>query len=156
MRISILAVGTRMQRWVYEGVDMYSKRMPRQIQMQVTEISPGTRTARGNNESAVEKEAALLLKRAESADLTIALDEVGVARSSVELAEEMRGWLDHVPRVALMIGGPDGLSETCRGYADSTWSLSRLTLPHGLVRVVLAEQLYRAWTILQGHPYHRS
>jgi len=156
MRISILAVGTRMQRWVYEGVDMYSKRMPGQIQIQVTEISPGIRTARGKNESAVEKEAALLLKRAESADLTIALDEAGIERSSVELAEEMRDWLDHVPRVALMIGGPDGLSDNCRRCADSTWSLSRLTLPHGLVRVVLAEQLYRAWTILQGHPYHRS
>ena len=145
-----------MQRWVYEGVDAYSKRMPRQIQLQITEIPPGHRTARGNKESAVEKEEVRLLKRAESANLTIALDEAGVVRSSTELAEEMRDWLDHVPQVAVMIGGPDGLSENCKRYADSVWSLSRLTLPHGLARVVLVEQLYRAWTILQGHPYHRS
>jgi 23S rRNA (pseudouridine1915-N3)-methyltransferase len=84
------------------------------------------------------------------------MDETGKAFNSLELAAELQEWLHHVPHVALLIGGPDGLTQGCKNKADRLWSLSKLTLPHGLVRVVLAEQLYRAWTILQGHPYHRS
>ena len=145
-----------MQRWVYDGVEAYSKRMPAQIQMRVTEIQSGVRSARGAVEAAREKEAEKLLKKAAGADLTIALDESGKAFSSMELANEMRKWLNQVPHVAILIGGPDGLTDACKNKVDRLWSLSNLTLPHGLVRVVLAEQLYRAWTILQGHPYHRS
>lgn len=156
MRITILAVGTRMQRWVYDGVDAYSKRMPVQIQMRVMEIPTGTRSTRATAEAAKEKEAEKLLKKAGSADLTIALDESGQAFSSMELANQMQDWLNQVPHVAILIGGPDGLTEACKRKVDRLWSLSHLTLPHGLVRIVLAEQLYRAWTILQGHPYHRS
>jgi 23S rRNA (pseudouridine1915-N3)-methyltransferase len=103
----------------------------------------------------MEKEAAQLMKRAEGADLTIALDEAGTLISSDELATEMKSWLNDTPHVALLIGGADGLTERCKNESDHVWSLSRLTLPHALVRVVLVEQLYRAWTILQGHPYHR-
>jgi 23S rRNA (pseudouridine1915-N3)-methyltransferase len=156
MRITILAVGTRMQRWVYEGVEVYTKRLPRHIKVEVVEISPGQRAARGPVAAAMEKEAEQLLKRAAPADLTIALDEGGRQKSSTELATDMRGWLDDVGHVALLIGGADGLTERCRNQSDQIWSLSKLTLPHALVRVVLVEQLYRAWTILQGHPYHRS
>jgi len=119
-----------MQRWVYDGVEAYSKRMPAQIQMRVTEIQAGLRSARGAVEAARD--------------------------SSMELANEMRKWMNQVPHVAILIGGPDGLTDACKNKVDRLWSLSKLTLPHGLVRVVLAEQLYRAWTILQGHPYHRS
>ncbi len=95
------------------------------------------------------------MKRAGAADLTIALDEAGTPKSSAELATEMQNWLNDTPHVALMIGGVDGLTERCKNESDHVWSLSKLTLPHALVRVVLVEQLYRAWTILQGHPYHR-
>ncbi|MFQ5636241.1 MAG: 23S rRNA (pseudouridine(1915)-N(3))-methyltransferase RlmH [Gammaproteobacteria bacterium] len=97
-----------------------------------------------------------MLKRAARADRVIALDQRGREWSSAALAAEMRGWRDNAADVALLIGGPDGLADVCRERADDVWSLSRLTLPHGLVRVVLAEQIYRAWTILQGHPYHRE
>jgi 23S rRNA (pseudouridine1915-N3)-methyltransferase len=145
-----------MQRWVYDGVDSYSKRMPAQVQMRITEIQAGTRSTRATVDAAMEKEAEKLLRKAASADLTIALDESGNTFGSMELANEMRDWLNQVPHVAILIGGPDGLTESCKSKADRLWSLSKLTLPHGLVRVVLAEQLYRAWTILQGHPYHRS
>ena len=86
----------------------------------------------------------------------LVLDERGQQWSSRELAAQMRSWLDGHPHVVILIGGPDGLAPACRKRADRTWSLSRLTFPHGLVRVLLAEQLYRAWTILQGHPYHRD
>jgi len=145
-----------MQRWVYDGVKAYSERMPAQIQMRVMEIQAGKRSARSNVGAAKEEEAGKLLKKAAGADLTIALDESGQAFSSMELANEMRDWLNRTPHVAILIGGPDGLTEACKSNVDRLWSLSKLTLPHGLVRVVLAEQLYRGWTILQGHPYHRS
>ena len=155
MRITILAVGTRMPGWVYDGVDSYRHRLPRHIQLQVTEIPPGQRTARGPVALAMEKEAEQLMKRAAAADLTIALDEAGTLKSSAELATDMQHWLNDVPHIALLIGGADGLTERCKAESDRVWSLSKLTLPHALVRVVLVEQLYRAWTILQGHPYHR-
>ena len=156
MQISILAVGTRMPTWAYSGVDAYSKRMPPHIQVQLAEIPAGKRTAGRDPATAIDKEARQLLKQAESASLTLALDEAGKQWSSADLARELSDWLNHQPSVALLIGGPDGLAESCKQQADRLWSLSNLTLPHGLVRVVLVEQLYRAWTILQGHPYHRS
>ncbi len=156
MRLSVLAVGTRMPAWVNDGVTEYTRRMPRQIQFSIEEIPPGQRTARGNIVAAREREASQLMKRAAPADLRIALDERGKTWASTELAEQLRDWLHNVPHVALMIGGPDGFSNEVRDHADRLWSLSKLTLPHGLVRVVLAEQMYRAWTIVDGHPYHRE
>ncbi len=155
MRISILAVGTRMRGWVYDGVDSYTRRMPRHIRVELEEIPAGARTARSDPARAVTREAEALLRRARGADRMIALDQSGRQWTTEQLAEQMRNWLEHDPQVALLIGGADGLADICRQRADSVWSLSRLTLPHGLVRVVLAEQLYRAWTILEGHPYHR-
>jgi len=144
-----------MPSWVYDGVAAYSQRLPRHIRLEVIEIPPGQRASRGPVAPAMEKEAEQLMKRAETADLTIALDEAGTLKSSAELATEMQTWLNDTPHVAVLIGGADGLTQRCKSKADRLWSLSKLTLPHGLVRVVLVEQLYRAWTILQGHPYHR-
>ncbi len=156
MRISVLAVGTRMPTWVNDGVKEYARRMPRQIQFSIEELPPGHRTARGNVAAAREQEAAQLMKRAAATNLRIALDEKGKPWTSTELADQLRDWLHNVPHVALMIGGPDGFTDKIRDSADRLWSLSSLTLPHGLVRVVLAEQIYRAWTIVDGHPYHRE
>ena len=156
MHISVLAVGTRMPVWVDDGVREYARRLPRQIQFSIEEIPPGQRTARGPVAAAREQEATQLMKRAAAADLRIVLDEKGRAWNSMELADQLRDWLQTAPHVALMIGGPDGFTDEIRDGADRLWSLSNLTLPHGLVRVVLAEQLYRAWTIVDGHPYHRE
>lgn len=156
MRITILAVGTRMPGWVADGIHAYRKRLPPHIRFELTEIPPGPRSARGPASAAMEKEAEQLLKRAERADRVIALDERGEQWSSVELAAEMNGWQQNAGQVAFLVGGPDGLTDACRRRADAVWSLSRLTLPHGLVRVVLVEQLYRAYTILNHHPYHRE
>ena len=156
MRLSILAVGTRMQPWVYDGFETYAKRLPKQFQLRVEEIPVGPRTAGGDTAAAVNREAEQLLRRSAAASLRIALDERGEHWTTRDLARELRAWMASGTNVAFLIGGPDGLSESCRQSAARVWSLSRLTLPHGLVRVVLAEQLYRAWTILQGHPYHRS
>jgi len=156
MRLSVLAVGSRMPAWVNDGVKEYARRLPRQIQFAIEEIPPGARTARGNVAAAREQEAKQLTRRASAADLRIVLDEAGKPWTSVELAGQLRDWLHNVPHVALMIGGPDGFTDEIREHADRLWSLSRLTLPHGLARVVLAEQIYRAWTIVDGHPYHRE
>ncbi|MGI9342608.1 MAG: 23S rRNA (pseudouridine(1915)-N(3))-methyltransferase RlmH [Gammaproteobacteria bacterium] len=156
MRITMFAVGTRMPRWVDEGVDVYRRRLPPQIKLDIDEVPLGNRSARGDVSVAQRKEADQLLKRAGSADRIVALDERGAEWTSVELGRRMNEWQSDATNVALLIGGPDGLTEDCRQRADDVWALSRLTLPHGLVRVVLAEQIYRAWTIIQGHPYHRE
>jgi 23S rRNA (pseudouridine1915-N3)-methyltransferase len=156
MRLSVLAVGTRMPAWVNDGVKEYARRMPRQIQFAIEEIQAGQRTARGNVAAAREQEAKQLIKRSATANLRIVLDEKGKPWTSTALADQLRDWLLNAPQVVLMIGGPDGFTDEIRDRADRLWSLSPLTLPHGLVRVVLAEQLYRAWTIVDGHPYHRE
>jgi len=156
MRINALAVGMRMPAWVDSGIDHYAKRLPRHIDLQFTEIPAPPRTSGVTKAKAMAKEGDALLKAARDADCIIALDERGKSCTSIELSAELQVWLNDFPRVALLIGGADGLDPRCREAADRVWSLSSLTLPHPLVRVVLAEQIYRAWTLLQGHPYHRE
>ena len=154
MQIALLAVGTRMPAWVTAGFDDYSKRLSGQLRLE--EIPAGRRKARDDAGLARRFEAEQLLRRAESADLVLALDERGQQWTTQQLAAAMQSWQMESPRVALMIGGADGLDESCKQRAAALWSLSKLTLPHALVRVLVAEQIYRAWTILQGHPYHRA
>lgn len=156
MRINVLAVGTRMPAWVDAGTADYQKRLPRHIDLQFTGIPAAPRTSGATTEKILEKEADALLKAARGADLIIALDERGSRCTSRQLAAELQSWLNEYPTVALLIGGADGLDSRCKDAAQQSWSLSPLTLPHALVRVVLAEQIYRAWTLLQGHPYHRD
>lgn len=134
--------------WVTDAFVAYSNRMPAHINIELKETPVGGRSGRSEED--------LLLKNAASADLVIALDEKGKSWTSAELAANLEDWMQRTPKVALLIGGPDGLSDQCKLSAGAIWSISKLTLPHGLVRVVLIEQLYRAWTILQGHPYHRA
>ncbi|MBM4196099.1 MAG: 23S rRNA (pseudouridine(1915)-N(3))-methyltransferase RlmH [Gammaproteobacteria bacterium] len=156
MRITVAAVGTRLEPWIYEAVESYQNRLPRHFRFSFEEIAVGRRSAGVAAARAIEAEGEQLLGHVKPGALTLALDERGEQWSSGELARELKSWLDRHPQVAILIGGPDGLSDACRARANRLWSLSRLTLPHALVRVVLAEQLYRAWTILQGHPYHRE
>jgi 23S rRNA (pseudouridine1915-N3)-methyltransferase len=156
MRITILAIGTRLPEWVYEGFRVYQQRMPRDIRLDLEEIPLVSRTSKGRPGPAVQKEGERLLRRLKQQQLMVALDQAGDPWTSAELAARLQEWLQRHPRIALVIGGPDGLSAACKQRADLCWSLSPLTLPHGLVRVVVAEQLYRAWTMLQGHPYHRA
>jgi len=156
MRITILAIGTRLPEWVYEGFRVYQQRMPRDIRLDLEEIPLVSRTSKGRPGPAVQKEGERLLRRMKQQQLMVALDQAGDPWTSAELAARLQEWLQCHPRIALVIGGPDGLSAACKQRADLCWSLSPLTLPHGLVRVVVAEQLYRAWTMLQGHPYHRA
>ena len=145
-----------MPAWVTAGFEEYRKRLPAQLALELHEVPAGQRKARADAAAARRIEGDELLRRAERADLVLALDEQGRQWSTRDLADALSRWQMEAPRVALLVGGPDGLDERCRQRADRLWSLSKLTLPHALVRVLVAEQIYRAWTILQGHPYHRA
>jgi 23S rRNA (pseudouridine1915-N3)-methyltransferase len=142
--------------WVKEGVTTYQKRLPRHVQLEFREFSPAQRSAGVTAERAIHREGEQLLKALPDGAHLIALDERGRQWSSMDLARQLESWLAAQPQVVFMIGGADGLAPACKDRADSLWSLSALTLPHALVRVVLTEQIYRAWTLVQGHPYHRE
>jgi len=156
MDITLIAVGTRMPAWVSEGYREYARRLPRECALHLTEIPLGQRPRSGSVERAVAEEGRRMLAATAAGQRVIALDVAGRGWSTVELAEQLSSWLQDGRDVALLVGGPDGLAADCLQRAQQRWSLSPLTLPHPLVRVVLAEQLYRAWSIISGHPYHRA
>ncbi|KAA0014302.1 23S rRNA (pseudouridine(1915)-N(3))-methyltransferase RlmH [Billgrantia pellis] len=155
MKVRLMAVGTRMPGWVSEGVEEYRKRLPRDFSLEVEEIAPGQRGKNADVARAVALEAQRIRERLRGDEITVALEVEGQAWSTRRLAREAEEWRLAGRDVALLIGGPDGLCPQLSASADRRWSLSPLTLPHPLVRVILAEQLYRAWTLLVGHPYHR-
>ena len=141
--------------WVAAGFADYAKRFPRDLPIELHEIRPAGRTRGGDAPRALAADGQRMLSRAGGARL-VALDVAGRLLDSGELAAELGRWRSEGGDVAILIGGPDGLAPACLERADLRWSLSPLTLPHQLVRIVVTEQLYRALTILQGHPYHRS
>lgn len=156
MRLAIIAVGQRMPDWVQEGFAEYRKRMPREARMELIEIRPEKRDGGRSTEQVLEAEAARIQAALPRGALRVVLDEHGQAFTSQSLAVKLDEWLASGRDVAFVIGGADGLAPAIKRQADLTWSLSSLTLPHGLVRVLVAEALYRAMTIRQGHPYHRE
>lgn len=141
--------------WVEQACAEYLKRMSREASVEIIEIRPDKRASGKNSEVVQEAEAARILEAA-GKDLLIVLDEHGQEVTTTQLAQRMENWLAGGRDVALVIGGADGLHASLKKKADWLWSLSKLTMPHGMVRVVLAEQLYRAWTVIQNHPYHRE
>lgn len=156
MRISVLSVGRRMPGWVDAGFREYAKRMPRECALNLVEIDPVTRGKGVPTARACRLEGERLLKALPKGARVIALDVRGHAWGTEELGGQLRRWLADGADLALLVGGADGLSEDCLARAEQRWSLSPLTFPHQLVRVILAEQLYRAWTLTRGHPYHRA
>ncbi len=156
MNINLIAVGTRMPAWVNEGYREYARRFPRECRLKLTEIPSGQRVRSGTVERAVSEEGKRMLAELVPRQRVIALDVNGRSWSTAQLAGQFGQWMQQGQDVSLLVGGPDGLSLSCLERAEQRWSLSPLTLPHPLVRVVLAEQLYRAWTIMVGHPYHRA
>ena len=156
MRLSIVTVGGKMPAWVQEGVDEYSRRLPREFKLKWCEIPLARRGKDANAAALREREGEQILKAIPAGDRVLALDVRGRSWSTPQLAEQLRAWQMSGDNYSLLIGGPDGLSEACLARAERRWSLSDLTLPHPLVRVILAEQLYRAWTITVNHPYHRE
>jgi len=156
MRIHLIAVGTRMPAWVTAGYQEYARRMPRECSLQLVEIASGRRGKSTGVVQAREQEGRHMLAALPKDCRVIALDVRGQAWSTEALARQLQDWLGAGRDIALLVGGPDGLSPECLARADESWSLSPLTFPHALVRVLLAEQIYRAWTLGTGHPYHRS
>jgi 23S rRNA (pseudouridine1915-N3)-methyltransferase len=152
-RLRLLAVGTRMPAWVDTGFEEYRKRLPRECALELREIPLARRGA--DTARAVAEEGEALLAALAGDEIVVAMEVGGTAIDTPSLAKTLGRWHDEGRRAAFLVGGPDGLAQACRARAGLQWSLSRLTLPHPLVRIVLAEQLYRAWSLLAGHPYHR-
>ncbi len=142
--------------WVETGYQEYAKRLPPECALHLVEIEPGHRGKGASVEIARREEGGRLLAALPKGVQVIVLDERGRAWSTAELSRELAAWLAEGRDLALLVGGPEGLAPACRARADRLWSLSPLTFPHPLVRVILAEQLYRAWSLLSGHPYHRA
>ena len=155
MKLKLLAVGTRMPQWVETVFNEYHKRMPAELKLETVEI-PLSPKGKGSANSSKESQGQAILKHIGKQDRVVALDVLGKSMSTESLATKLANWQMNGQDICLLIGGPDGLSAECLQRADTKWSLSDLTLPHPLVRVLLMEQLYRAWTINQNHPYHRS
>ncbi len=155
MRIHLLAAGTRLPSWINDAYNDYAGRFSPECKLVLKEIPLGTSRRGGNIGKAIAEEGACMLAALPECAHLVALDMRGRSFGSEVLAKRLSRWLQDGGDVALLIGGPDGLADDCLARAEFKWSLSPLTLPHGLVRVVVAEQLYRAWTILKGHPYHR-
>jgi len=156
MQIQIVSVGQKMPAWVDTACADYIKRMPRELPIQITSIPLAHRKNNDVSKRPKQQESQQILKKLVPGSLNIALDEHGKQWSSIEWSQQLEHWMFEYPRVNLVIGGPDGLAEDCRAACAQTIALGRMTMPHALVRVVLVEQLYRAWTLLQGHPYHRE
>ena len=156
MHIHLIAVGTRMPAWITEGYREYARRLPPECSLRLVEIPPCKRRKTLSTERIREEEGRQLLAAIPEQSLVIALDVSGKPWSTQALAERLQDWLQGGRDIALLVGGADGLSAACLARADLHWSLSAHTLPHALVRVVIAEQVYRAWTLLSGHPYHRA
>lgn len=155
MRLHLMAVGNRMPGWVETGYAEYAKRLPGDCALELHEIPAGKRGKGADLERLRREEGEKMLALLPKGARVIALEVGGRDWSTEQLAQRLEEWRREGRDVALLVGGPEGLADACRVRADEQWSLSRLTLPHPLVRIVLAEQLYRAWSITQGHPYHR-
>lgn len=156
MRLSVLAVGQRMPAWVQCAWDEYAKRFPRELQLDLLTVKAESRLAGRTPAQMMHAEAERLRKRLPATAHVIVLDERGQSLTTRQLADRLRRWKHLGADLAFLIGGPDGLDDALKAQADECLRLSDLTLPHAMVRVVLIEQLYRAWTITAGHPYHRA
>lgn len=145
-----------MPRWVSDGYEEFARRLPRECSLQLVEIAPGKRGKNADVARIVREEGERMLAAIPKGARVVTLEVEGRQWDTPQLSQQLDAWLGAGQDIALLVGGPEGLDEACRQRADQRWSLSNLTLPHPLVRVVLAEQLYRAWSLLNGHPYHRE
>ena len=156
MHIRLLAVGERQPAWIDAAFRTYSERFPPQWKFKLDLVATAKRSKSNRAQRAIESEGDQLLARIAADEQVVLLDENGRQHSSQELAGKLSAWQADGRDLCFIIGGPDGVSRDCRARAGFVWSLSSLTLPHGLARVILVEQLYRAWSLMSGHPYHRS
>jgi 23S rRNA (pseudouridine1915-N3)-methyltransferase len=156
LRLTLITASNRQPEWVDAGADEYATRLRGRCTLEIKAIPLARRTATTPVERAMQDEGERLLAQVPAGAHVVALLENGKSWSTKELATKLEAWMQRGAPVALLVGGPDGLSSQCVARANERWSLSPLTLPHGLVRVVAAEALYRAWSLLEKHPYHRA
>jgi 23S rRNA (pseudouridine1915-N3)-methyltransferase len=156
MKCRLIAAGTRLPDWVNAGFADYQRRLRTPLVLELHEISVATRRGGESPERAVQREGENMLAAIGKDDYVVALEVAGTSMSTEQLSVWLKHRLQQGRPLALLIGGPDGLAAPCLKRADQSWSLSPLTLPHALARVVAAEQIYRAMSLLAGHPYHRA
>ncbi len=155
MQIQLISVGNKMPSWVQQGYEEYARRLPKECELLLKEITPGKRTKNSDVARIVRDEGDRMIAAIAKGMHVVTLDVPGKPWSTPDLSQAMQRWLESGQDVALLVGGPEGLSDSVKQMARESWSLSKLTFPHPLVRIVVAEQIYRAWSILQNHPYHR-
>mgnify|MGYP001186432141 CR=1 FL=1 len=155
MQIHLISVGNRMPGWVKSGYDEYAKRLPRECELFLKEIPPGLRGKNCDVARIIRDEGERMNAAIPVGSHIVALELSGKSLTTPELALSLNRWLEIGKPIALLVGGPDGLADSVKSKASEFWSLSPLTFPHPLVRIIVAEQLYRAWSILHNHPYHR-
>lgn len=156
MKVNIIAIGNRMPSWVEAGYQEYARRLTADCQLELIEIPASKRGKQADTKRILAEEGGRMLAAIPKDSYVIALEILGDAWDTPMLATQLQQWQQSGRSVSLLIGGPEGLAPECSAKAAQRWSLSKLTLPHPLVRVVLAEQLYRAWSIVHNHPYHRG
>ena len=156
LRLSLITASNRQPEWVDAGADDYAQRLRGRCTLEIKTVPLARRTPSTPIERAINDEGERMLAAVPAGAHVVVLLETGKPWSTKELAAKLEGWMQRGAPVAFLVGGPDGLSPACVARANERWSLSSLTLPHGLVRVVVAEALYRAWSLLQNHPYHRA
>jgi 23S rRNA (pseudouridine1915-N3)-methyltransferase len=156
MKCRLIAAGTRLPDWVNVGFREYQRRLRSPLILELLEISVATRRAGENPQRAVAREGEDMLAALKPDDYVVALEISAKSMSTEQLSDWLEERLQEGRSLALLIGGPDGLAPQCRERANQSWSLSPLTLPHALVRIVVAEQIYRAMSLRAGHPYHRA
>lgn len=155
MQIHLISVGQKMPSWVKQGYDEYAKRMPRECELVLKEIPAGKRGKNSDIKRIVRDEGEKMFTALPKNSYLVTLDVPGKAWTTPMLANVLKKWLESGQDIALCIGGPEGLADNIKQKSQQSWSLSNLTFPHPLVRIVVAEQIYRAWSIINHHPYHR-
>ena len=155
MKIKILSLGDKPPKWVTDGFDEYKKRLSKSIPLELIELPIAKRIKTGNPKLWMEQEAKTILSKLNPNDYLVILDVASKVISTEELASKMGSWKQNSPNVVILIGGPDGIDQSIKSISKEKISISKMTFPHPIVRIIIAEQLYRAYTILEGHPYHK-
>ena len=155
MKIRLIAVGSKMPGWVEEGWHEYARRLPGEMPLELVEIPLTTRSKNADVTRMIRQEGEAMLAKVQPGERIVTLEVQGRAWSTEQLARELERWRLEARNVNLMVGGPEGLAPEVCARSEQRWSLSALTLPHPLVRILVGEQIYRAWTVLSGHPYHK-
>jgi 23S rRNA (pseudouridine1915-N3)-methyltransferase len=155
MKIKIISLGEKPPKWVNDGFNEYKKRLSKSLALELIELPIAKRTKTGNPKLWMEQEAKTILNKLGDNEHLVILDVSSKIISTEELAVKMQNWRLNNPNVVILIGGPDGIDDSIKKIAKEKISISKMTFPHPIVRIIITEQLYRAYTILEGHPYHK-